>query len=393
MDIVTLALAKKFTEDTVKGMGAIKGDKGEPGTDGKNGIDGVSPAVAVNSSTDSEYTLKITDSTQTIITPNLKGSKGDTGAQGIKGEKGEQGVQGVQGETGAKGDKGDKGDDGYPFLIYKQYDSIDDFNADDFPEVGLMFMINEFETDNGYPIYRYTGDGNYSLITYMNTEGIKGEKGDKGDKGDTGDKGSDGLNGIDGTTYTPVVKSVSTLDSDASAIVSVELNDENKTAGFSFGIPKGKDGKDGENGQDGKDADMSRVEALESAVETNTTDISTLKSNGTRTQTACISVEIKNTAVYARKKNGVVTVNGATQIASNLTRNKWVTILTIPIGYRPPNYEYGTAVIDSGEGSVVCPVDIDTNGNMRIFTYGKSIPEEIDTTNKYVFISATYISA
>lgn len=237
MDIVTLALAKQFTRDTVIGMGTIKGDKGDKGADG---TDGISPVIAVDTSTDSAYILSITDKNGTVLTPNLKGAKGDTGAQGIRGEKGEQGVQGIQGADGAKGDKGDKGDDGYPFLIYKQYDSISEFDASDFPEIGLMFMVMTWVDDNGYPIYRYTGNGNYSLITYMNTTGIKGEKGDKGDKGDTGEKGTDGLNGSDGTTYIPAVGTVTTLEPDVSATVSVSLDDVNQLAVFNFGIPKGR---------------------------------------------------------------------------------------------------------------------------------------------------------
>ena len=67
----------------------------------------------------------------------------------------------------------------------------------------------DFIPDTGYPIYRYTGTGEppYSLITYMNTSGIKGEKGDKGDqgeqgiqgpKGDTGEQGEQGIQGIQG---------------------------------------------------------------------------------------------------------------------------------------------------------------------------------------------------
>lgn len=242
MDAVTLALAKKYTADTVAGMGAIKGDKGDKGNDG------ISPTIAVNTSSDSVYTLDISDSTHSFTTPNLKGAKGNTGAQGIRGEK------------------GDRGDDGYPFLIYKQYDSISEFNAEDFPEIGLMFMVMTWLDDNGYPIYRYTGDGNYSLITYMNTTGIKGEKGDKGDKGDTGDKGTDGLNGADGATFIPSIGTVSTLDSDASATVSVNLDNVNQLAVFNFGIPRGQDGTDGEDGQDGQNADMSRVSALENSV-------------------------------------------------------------------------------------------------------------------------------
>lgn len=70
-------------------------------------------------------------------------------------------------------------------------------------------MVMDFIPDTGYPIYRYTGTGTppYSLVTHMNTEGIKGDKGDKGDqgeqgiqgpKGDKGDKGDTGEQGIQG---------------------------------------------------------------------------------------------------------------------------------------------------------------------------------------------------
>ena len=119
--------------------------------------------------------------------------------------------------------------------------------------------------------------------------------------------------------------------------------------------------------------------------------IEALETNNTRTVAACTSVRIKNTTVYARKRNGVVTINGAPQLSENLTRNSWVEILTIPTGYRPANYEYGTIIIDTGEvGGVACPVDIDISGKMRVFTYNLSISQDIDLTNKYIFISATY---
>lgn len=65
-----LAASMKYTEDTIIGQGAIKGDKGDPGPQGP------------------------------------KGDKGD------KGDTGETGAQGPQGEQGEKGDKGDKGDTG-----------------------------------------------------------------------------------------------------------------------------------------------------------------------------------------------------------------------------------------------------------------------------------------
>ena len=126
---------------------------------------------------------------------------------------------------GEKGDKGDKGDDGYPFLIYKQYDDISEFSADDFPETGLMFMIMTAVPDNGYPVYRYDAseDPPYSFITYLQSEAIKGEKGDKGDTGDT---------------YTPVIGTVTTLPMGSAATARIELDTVNKKAKYSFGLPQ-----------------------------------------------------------------------------------------------------------------------------------------------------------
>jgi len=133
--------------------------------------------------------------------PGDKGDKGDAGLRGEKGEKGDTGAQGVQGIRGAQGIQGvpgPKGDDGYPFLIYKQYNDISEFNESDFPEVGLMFMVMSWVEDEGYPVYRYTGDTPtpYSLVVYMNTEGIKGDKGDKGDTGAQGPQGEQGDAGL-----------------------------------------------------------------------------------------------------------------------------------------------------------------------------------------------------
>ena len=126
---------------------------------------------------------------------------------------------------GEKGDKGDKGDDGYPFLIYKQYDDISEFNEADFPETGLMFMIMTAVPDNGYPVYRYDAseDPPYSFITYLQSEAIKGEKGDKGDTGDS---------------YIPVIDTVTTLPMGSNATASIVLDSVNKKAKYSFGIPQ-----------------------------------------------------------------------------------------------------------------------------------------------------------
>lgn len=50
--------------------------------------DGISPTIEVNANNDTEYTLKITDSKGTIITPNLKGQNGADGKDGQNGSPG-----------------------------------------------------------------------------------------------------------------------------------------------------------------------------------------------------------------------------------------------------------------------------------------------------------------
>lgn len=176
-----LGASKKYTEDSLIGAGALKGDPGESAYQVAvdNGFEGTQP----------EWLL------------SLKGEKGDQGIQGDKGNTGPQGPAGAQGQQGIQGIQGEKGDDGYPFLIYKQYDDIEEFNESDFPEVGLMFMVMQMDYDPedpttaiGYPVYRYTGEGEppYSLIVHMATEGIKGDKGDKGDQGEQGVPGPAG---------------------------------------------------------------------------------------------------------------------------------------------------------------------------------------------------------
>lgn len=131
-----------------------------------------------------------------------------------------------------------------PFLIYKEYDYLKDFNADDFPEIGLMFMIKEKDEYNTFPVYRYTGDDMkpYSYITGLsNGEAIKGDKGDPGQ------------DGMDGTTYTPAIGIVTSLLSTQNATVTVEVDEHTKTAVFNFGIPKGNNGDKGNDGINGAD--------------------------------------------------------------------------------------------------------------------------------------------
>lgn len=233
IDVKTLAAAKKYTKESLKGAGAVKGQKGEPGKDGKDA------PVITNINVDENNVLLSTLSDGTTLNGGtIKTVKGDKGEPG---QQGRQGIQGIQGE---------KGNDGYPFLIYKEYDSLNEFDSADFPEIGLMFMIKE----NGateFPVYRYTGQAasSYSFIT--NLSGNEAIKGDKGDPGEDGEQGIPGQDGADGTTYTPAIGTVTAVEPTQNASASVTVNEATKTASFNFNIPKGGKGDKGDNGTDG----------------------------------------------------------------------------------------------------------------------------------------------
>ena len=268
-----LAIAKSYIKKSLEGQGALKGDKGDKGDKGNTYTPAIGNVTTVDNLVDASASIVLDESTlkakiNLSIPKGANGDKGDKGDKGDQGEQGLQGIQGLQGEKGEKGEqgeqgiqgiqgvKGDKGDDGYPFLIYKELNDISEFNESDYPEIGLMFMVKQWVNDKGYPIYRYIADGSetpYSLITYMNTEGIKGEKGEKGDKGEQGIQGIAGTNGKDGITYVPQVGTVNTVNSVAQANVTVDVNTEEGRATFNFDIPKGKDGVDGTIGKDGVD--------------------------------------------------------------------------------------------------------------------------------------------
>lgn len=239
LNILTYGILKKYVDDTVLGGGAVKGknctiSRIEDISGGKR----VTFSWTLDDGTVQTGTMDVFNGPQGEIGPQGpkgdKGDKGDRGEQGIQGQKGDkgdvgaQGLAGPQGVQGIQGIKGDKGDDGYPFLIYKQYDTISEFDESDFPEIGLMFMVMTFVEDKGYPIYRYTGTGEppYSLITHMNTEGIKG---DKGDKGDTGAQGIQGIQGETGLG----IKSVD-INANNHLIITY-TNDETEDAGEIFG--------------------------------------------------------------------------------------------------------------------------------------------------------------
>ena len=269
MDIVTYALSKKYTQKSLDGLGALKGancviesidtvpegnrvtfswtgtdgtietstmivENGIDGNNGANGADGVGVSKIEKINTVGlvdTYRITFTDNT-TYDYSVTNGQKGEQGIQGLRGEKGEQGEQGVQ---GVQGIQGEKGDDGYPFLIYKEYSDVSEFNKNDFPEIGLMFMIVADDATS-FPVYRYTGDDSVPYRYVTDLTGGEGIKGEKGDKGEQGEQGVQGENGKDGITYIPTIGTVTSGDIASATVVT---KDETSTAEFSFVLPKG----------------------------------------------------------------------------------------------------------------------------------------------------------
>ncbi len=209
-----VAISNTYTNNSIAGGGTIRGKNCQ--IDSITQIEGghrVTFKWTLDNGTVQTSYMDVPNGERGPIGPQgPTGATGATGAQGVKGDTGAQGPQGIQGVQGPQGIQGiqgiqgEKGDDGYPFLIYKQYDTISEFDPADFSEVGLMFMVmtKVYDPDTGdllgYPIYRYTAEGTppYSLITYMNTEGIQGPKGDKGDTGAQGPAGPTGPQGAQG---------------------------------------------------------------------------------------------------------------------------------------------------------------------------------------------------
>ena len=129
IDVITLALAKKYTKESLAGAGALKGEKGDPFTyddftpeqllalKGETGIEGKSAyQIAVEKGFIGTETEWIASLKGEIGPMGPQGIQGKTGPQGIQGEIGPQGIQGeigpigpqgIQGKIGPQGPKGD----------------------------------------------------------------------------------------------------------------------------------------------------------------------------------------------------------------------------------------------------------------------------------------------
>ena len=122
IDVITLALAKKYTKESLAGAGALKGEKGDPFTyddftpeqllalKGETGIEGKSAyQIAVEKGFIGTETEWIASLKGEIGPMGPQGIQGKTGPQGIQGETGPIGPQGIQGEIGPIGPQGIQG--------------------------------------------------------------------------------------------------------------------------------------------------------------------------------------------------------------------------------------------------------------------------------------------
>lgn len=113
IDVVTLALSKKYTQDSLDGVGALKGS---PCTIKTTSFDEDGNTVVTFAWTDTdgvEHTQNATINKGAKGDTGDQGLKGDTGEQGPKGDKGDKGDQGLQGIQGEAGPQGEAGKDGY----------------------------------------------------------------------------------------------------------------------------------------------------------------------------------------------------------------------------------------------------------------------------------------
>jgi len=88
VDLVTLSLAKSYTNNVALGQGAVQGPPGPQGPPGQPGPAGIQGPAGQ---------------------PGPSGARGDTGPQGPAGEPGAPGPQGLPGQQGPKGDPGADG--------------------------------------------------------------------------------------------------------------------------------------------------------------------------------------------------------------------------------------------------------------------------------------------
>lgn len=283
MDAVTLALSKKYTDETVVGGGALKGKNCivEETTDITGGKR-VHFKSTLDDGTIKRDTIDVMNGAQGI--QGVKGDTGNTGADGPKGDSGTITVGTVssgdspavvnvgtstdaifnftlpKGDKGDKGDKGADGQNGSSFSIRARFSTEEELiaayphgpeNTGDAYFVGTtanpdlyIWLIDEEEWHNSGPI-----------------------AGVKGDKGDTG---NDGFSPVASVSKSGGVATISIRDKtgQTTATISDGSNGTNGKSAYQVAVDegfvgtesewlaslvgaKGDDGADGTNGADG----------------------------------------------------------------------------------------------------------------------------------------------
>ena len=285
-------LGMNYTEESLKGAGALKGEKGDPGKDGFSPIATVTKANGVS-------TLTVTDSTDTTTVEIFDGKDGADGKDGLDGTDGKDGKDGQTPvvEIGGNGNwyvdgvdtgvsaKGTKGDTGEGFLVTKQYPSIDEMVADTDPASDSEVVV-VVTGDIGNFYLRLTGyvdpngitDGYLPIGSASDISTIKGDKGDDGltpridpitkhwfiGETDTGvlaegQNGADGADGKDGATPTIGTDNHWYIDGVDTGIVAQGQDGETPIIGadnhwYINGVDTGvvAQGQDGQDGKDGR---------------------------------------------------------------------------------------------------------------------------------------------
>lgn len=177
MDVVTLQMAKKYTEETMKGAGAIKGDPGPQGP---------------------------------------VGPQGPAGPAGPMGPTGEQGPAGQAGPAGEQGPAGADGQDGFSPTVSVEkitggnqvtitdaegphsFDVMDGKDGTggggEGGENGATFIPSVSEEG----VISWTNDGGLENPEPVNIKGPKGDTGEKGEQGAQGVQGEQGVQGVAG---------------------------------------------------------------------------------------------------------------------------------------------------------------------------------------------------
>lgn len=181
LDIKTLAAARSYVQESLKGAGAIKGEKGdkgdpftyddftpeqlvllkgEKGDSGQDGIDGTNGINGLNGL--SAY--------QIAIDNGFDGTEQEW-LESLKGKDGLPGEAGSPGQSGEKGDKGDPGKDGLPGKDGVTY----------IPQIGSVTTVQP--TENASASVDIDEESHTVSFNFSIPQGAKGDPGDPGESG------------------------------------------------------------------------------------------------------------------------------------------------------------------------------------------------------------------